>query len=977
MTTKRPAAWDIATDENLPFRNSARATKARATKQTASKVDCGASVGSVRRGLSENGVAKGAAGAGASGQPVGRTMVMATTTIATKAMAAAMPDDDCTDYYETAMTCMPDVNDEWRKVLNTKCSGPYFGDNKKKIDQQTRLVGDLKQCIDTGRQQREVFFERVKVVQQTLQSELSQLAEVQNACARADGLREQIGVLEERLGSVEGETAEAVAKANTLNAELQEVNTKLQAVEQALEENTAVLAEAKSAQTTALEDAKSDVAQLKEDVSTAITTIATLKKSIVDLKAQIKKLEKDSAAALSAHEKEQEIFEQKMADGKKERKEMAEATAEAETEVAKLQSLQDTKEVVLGTEQATLSECRSTMELHKSSADTTEEEMMGQEKDCQRLREEVSSLKKKQTSLTEETGTLRAQKDQLQSQNRKLVTVSWQLKEQCDTLSNEETKLAGLNRKLESGIAENQAKTKQSNAASAAALQTYTKESSATAILSKQLAGLESEQAAGEAQKAAQTAKRDQLIVDNANLTKEHEAFVVDKPALLEKITQQEAELAELKEKYGAKSKKQVEDLCAKQAEANALQVKYNELEDSVGAKRDMIQGVRDLIVSQQAQIEANEKAAIANEGMRRKLHNTMTELKGNIRVFCRVRPIKDSERLEGQLVDTVGTPAETGDNDKEVIQLSAPGVQADMAGNVKDDLMHSFGFDKVFPMKSSQEQVFEEVSTMVQSALDGYKVCIFAYGQTGSGKTHTMQGGEVANTEGIIPRSIIHILNEARRLKAQGWEYTMTANFLEIYNEDVRDLLREGAQKKKGGKKEAWGEDSGPDIKYTIKHDDMGNTTVSNMTSVSISSLSDVEDLMAKAERQRSVSATAMNSRSSRSHSVFTLRLSGRNESQGTALSGVLNLIDLAGSERLKSSEATGSRLKETQAINKSLSSLASVFVALGNKDKHIPYRNSKLTYLLQVRSRHLPANHRNHAFRFVSFRLTALYLC
>ena len=117
------------------------------------------------------------------------------------------------------------------------------------------------------------------------------------------------------------------------------------------------------------------------------------------------------------------------------------------------------------------------------------------------------------------------------------------------------------------------------------------------------------------------------------------------------------------------------------------------------------------------------------------------------------------------------------------------------MDGESADSLQHSFGFDKVFGQQSSQETVFEEVSTMVQSALDGYKVCIFAYGQTGSGKTHTMQGGEAPNTEGIIPRSIVHILKEAKRLEAQGWAYTMTASFLEIYNEEVRDLLMDGPQ--------------------------------------------------------------------------------------------------------------------------------------------------------------------------------------
>ena len=291
---------------------------------------------------------------------------------------------------------------------------------------------------------------------------------------------------------------------------------------------------------------------------------------------------------------------------------------------------------------------------------------------------------------------------------------------------------------------------------------------------------------------------------------------------------------------------------------------------------------MRDLVASQEAEKEAMGKAAIVNEALRRKLHNKVTELKGNIRVFGRVRPIKDSERREDQLVDTVGCPTETGPGEKEMIHLTMPGVNAsNTGGEAKENVEHVFGFDKVFPMHSTQEEVFAEVSTMVQSALDGYKVCIFAYGQTGSGKTHTMQGGDQPNTEGIIPRSIVHILNEARRLQGQGWAYTLTANFLEIYNEEIRDLLLDGPGRKAGKK----GESGGADVKYNIQHDDMGNTTVSNMTAVRVDSAQDVSDLMAQAEKHRSVSATAMNSRSSRSHSVFTLRLSGRNESQGTAL--------------------------------------------------------------------------------------------
>ena len=209
------------------------------------------------------------------------------------------------------------------------------------------------------------------------------------------------------------------------------------------------------------------------------------------------------------------------------------------------------------------------------------------------------------------------------------------------------------------------------------------------------------------------------------------------------------------------------------------------------------------------------------------------------------------------------------------------------------------------------------------------------------------MQGGEATCTEGIIPRAIERILETSERLRSQGWEYTVSASFLEIYNENIRDLLT--TQPQATGKKQAWSDMKEGTIDYTIQHDAAGNTHVSNLIDIPISSISDVKTLMERAARNRSVGVTAMNSRSSRSHSVFTLRLQGTNASQGTVLDGVLNLIDLAGSERLTQSKAEGSRLKETQAINKSLSSLGDVFIALGNKSKHVPYRNSKLTYLLQ----------------------------
>jgi len=249
----------------------------------------------------------------------------------------------------------------------------------------------------------------------------------------------------------------------------------------------------------------------------------------------------------------------------------------------------------------------------------------------------------------------------------------------------------------------------------------------------------------------------------------------------------------------------------------------------------------------------------------------------------------------------------------------------------------YPFTFDKVFEPSASQGAVFEEISQLVQSSLDGYNVSIFAYGQTGSGKTFTMegppQGLENPETMGMIPRAVFQIFETAESLVEKGWKYTMEASFLEIYNETLRDLLLDG---------------SGDAPKLDIRHE-RGKTVVCAASVVSVTSPAEVEGVLKRAGRNRAVAATNCNERSSRSHSVFMLKLTGTNIITQENVEGVLNLVDLAGSERLGSSGSTGDRLKETQAINKSLSSLGDVIMSLSNKDQHVPYRNSKLTYLLQ----------------------------
>ncbi|KAL2931148.1 Kinesin-like protein KIN-14C [Bienertia sinuspersici] len=344
--------------------------------------------------------------------------------------------------------------------------------------------------------------------------------------------------------------------------------------------------------------------------------------------------------------------------------------------------------------------------------------------------------------------------------------------------------------------------------------------------------------------------------------------------------------------------------------------------------QKQVISQLRDRLAD--AELQINEK-----EMLRRKLHNTILELKGNIRVFCRVRPLLPEDGCASEL-PVISYPSST-EGPEQGIDLMQSGQK------------YAFTFDKVFTHDASQNDVFVEISELVQSALDGYKVCIFAYGQTGSGKTYTMMGRpQSIDQKGLIPRSLEQIFETSQRLSAQGWKYKMQASVLEIYNETIRDLLAPNRTSWDAART-----DSGAQKQYAIKHDANGNTYVSDLTIVDVCSSKEVASLLHQAGQCRSVGKTQMNEQSSRSHFVFTLRISAVNET--TEKHGVLNLIDLAGSERLSKSGSTGDQLKETQvlviylAINKSLSCLADVIFALAKKDNHVPFRNSKLTYLLQ----------------------------
>ena len=356
------------------------------------------------------------------------------------------------------------------------------------------------------------------------------------------------------------------------------------------------------------------------------------------------------------------------------------------------------------------------------------------------------------------------------------------------------------------------------------------------------------------------------------------------------------------------------------EAKANSLRSQIEFLESDSKAQSDSFTAMEArLQEANRVADEAREKL-IKEETERRVLFNKSQELKGNIRVMCRVRPVLDeSEGSEAGLqFPDDKTSAKSG--------VLGPEEKSSLGNIVRKE--YPFEFDRVFSPGIGNEEIFGEISQLVQSALDGYNVCIFCYGQTGSGKTYTM-----SSADGMIPRATHMIYETITSLKEKSWTYSMEGSFIEVYNEELHDLLTPGSTKK-----------------LEIRHDEARrSTTVVNCKTVRLDSAETVEAMLVEAQANRSVAATKANERSSRSHSVFVLRLVGENSATGERCEGTLNLVDLAGSERLKHSQAEGERMRETQSINKSLSCLGDVIDALGRGSGHVPYRNSRLTHLLQ----------------------------
>lgn len=179
-----------------------------------------------------------------------------------------------------------------------------------------------------------------------------------------------------------------------------------------------------------------------------------------------------------------------------------------------------------------------------------------------------------------------------------------------------------------------------------------------------------------------------------------------------------------------------------------------------------------------------------------------------------------------------------------------------------------------------------------------------------------------------MIPRTVHMVFSAIKNLEMLGWKYLVEVSFMEIYNEAINDLLNPNSG-----------------LQYDIRYNEGKGIIVTNLVIETVTSAHEMEQLMVAAQRNRAVAVTNFNEHSSRSHAITKITLRGHHKGRSILCSGSINLVDLAGSESAKTSE----RIEETKCINKSLSALGTVILALNNKDSHIPYRNSKLTYLLQ----------------------------
>ncbi len=281
-------------------------------------------------------------------------------------------------------------------------------------------------------------------------------------------------------------------------------------------------------------------------------------------------------------------------------------------------------------------------------------------------------------------------------------------------------------------------------------------------------------------------------------------------------------------------------------------------------------------------------------------------------------------------------------------------GSSGERAGAERASATREFSFDDVFGPSSTQERVYDAaVRPMVRDVLEGMNCTVFAYGQTGTGKTHTMSGARDAECDvlsqdaGVIPRAMSQLFEH---LESKELEHSVKVTYLELYNEEITDLLGPPAEEASSSASSA--SSAAGKVKHALMEDGKGGVAVKGLEEVYVGSTEEVFAVLNRGNARRRTEETLLNKHSSRSHSVFSVTVHVKDVSpdgEEFVRCGKLNLVDLAGSENISRSGAKEKRAKEAGEINKSLVALGRVITALVDKSAHVPYRDSKLTRLLR----------------------------
>eukprot|EP01017_Pseudomicrothorax_dubius_P025433 TRINITY_DN2749_c0_g2_i3.p1 TRINITY_DN2749_c0_g2~~TRINITY_DN2749_c0_g2_i3.p1 ORF type:complete len:740 (-),score=122.99 TRINITY_DN2749_c0_g2_i3:59-2278(-) len=384
------------------------------------------------------------------------------------------------------------------------------------------------------------------------------------------------------------------------------------------------------------------------------------------------------------------------------------------------------------------------------------------------------------------------------------------------------------------------------------------------------------------------------------------------------------------------------ERLHQKEEEIKELKKQISVLIDLMKTKEDLLCEKDNTIAEIKDEVAQKKDCLIMSEKCRQLLHQQLQEMRGRLRIFCRIKPQRNvaSECLALPERDQVELSEQKS---YKIVEL-----HGSIAGK---QTKQNFIFDRVFDQSTTQQDVFEEMKYFVQSAIDGEHVSILAYGQTGSGKTYTMEGLDLASSagkkivesSGIIPRALDFIFAEKQRLISLGITLEMELACLEIYNDNITDLLS-------GGEKR---QPSGDQQKFNI-HMENGRVVVQNLCWTAIESHETFWGCIRKAYSLRTVDKNFWNERSSRSHCIYRLKLVNSSKQK----EGLLTFVDLAGSERSEPTQDAGADIQhkkkiqnEANFINKSLTTLGRIVRMIADKSPNtaIPYRESKLTRLLQ----------------------------